>query len=96
MGDERIASLRKSIANMDRQLLEIVSWRLAAAQVLGRQKAAMGLGIHDEEAARKRMEQNLDTCDILGLDPEVGRELTELLIRHSEKVQEKAVDEPDK
>lgn len=84
---DSLESLRKEINNLDEKILELIAQRLKTAEEIGAVKIELGLPVIDEEVSSKVIERNRQKCAELGLEAQLGKELTELLMRYSIKVQ---------
>lgn len=83
-----IESLRDDIKNIDYQILELVLKRMELAKQIGVEKKKLSLPIFDKKVAGKVIERNIKKSSEFGLDTQLGRELTELLMKYSIMIQE--------
>ncbi len=86
---EEIEAVRRSIENLDRELVRLLAKRLEAARAIGSLKALSGRsGIRDPERERVLLETWCDEAEAAGLPRWLaGRILTEIL-EHSRRAQE--------
>lgn len=77
---ERIARLRKDIARIDQQILALVAWRLEVAEEIGHHKRLGALPIRNFRAEVEVLQRARATCVSLGIDPEIGQALLQVLI----------------
>ncbi len=85
---EELEALRLKIVDVTIEILKLVKERLDLAREVKRVKALKGLPIKDEYAERRLLYKVRETCDELNIFPELGEELTQLLIKYSIKIQE--------
>ena len=77
---ESIARLREEIASLDKQILGLVARRLAVAEQIGHHKKQAGLPVRNFKAEVEVLERARVSCAELGLDPDVGQALLNVLI----------------
>ncbi len=87
---EELETLRLKISEITIKILELIKKRLELAKEVGKIKAAEGIPIKDEDAERKILYDVLKACEDLKIFPELGEELTKLLIKYSIKIQEES------
>lgn len=85
---EDLEALRLEIVDVTIEILKLVKKRLELAREAKRIKALKGLPIKDESAERRLLSKVRETCEELNIFPELGEELTKLLIKYSIKIQE--------
>ena len=85
---DELENLRLKITEVTMEILKLVKKRLELARQIGRIKAWRGLPIKDKNAENKLLSRVLKTCEDLKIPPELGEELTRLLIKYSVKIQE--------
>ncbi len=85
---EDLEALRLEIVDVTIEILKLVKKRLELAREAKRIKALKGLPIKDEYAERRLLSKVRETCEELNIFPELGEELTKLLIKYSIKIQE--------
>ena len=81
-------TLRKKIAAIDTQLLELIAERLQLARRAGQHKRQQRAVITDREVEELILQQNLRTGHALHLPETLVRSLTELLITYATRVQQ--------
>ncbi|UCH89316.1 MAG: chorismate mutase [Thermoplasmata archaeon] len=82
-----IKSMRAEIGAIDAKILQQVAKRLELARNIGEEKSKLGIPVIDGNVEREVLERNKKFCAELGLDPKLGEELTDILIKYSIKVQ---------
>jgi aspartate aminotransferase len=86
---EEIEALRLKINEITIEILLLVKKRLEIAREIGKVKALKGIQIKDEDAEKRLLSNVQKTCEDLNIFPELGEELTKLLIKYSIKIQER-------
>ncbi len=90
-----VPALRDDIDRIDRELLSLVALRLERSLQIGRVKLADGLPLHAPEREAELVADARADAARLGVDPDYGSELMELILRHSRKAQqEKLLGDP--
>jgi len=83
----KIDELRNTIARLDGEILELIARRLEAARQVGEIKSAMRIPIRDFPVEARVKDRFVNTCQSLGVDSELGRELAVMLIEHAVRLQ---------
>lgn len=86
---QTIAELRDQLADLDRQLLELVRRRTEIALEIGTRKAASGRSTRDYRQEREVIERARQRATELGVPADLAEQLSMLLIRSSLTAQEK-------
>lgn len=81
-------TLRKKIAAIDAQLLELIAERLQLARHVGQLKRQQRLAMTDNEVEELILQQNLRTGQALQLPEALVRNLTTLLIDYATRIQQ--------
>lgn len=92
MTARELEEMRGVVARIDGQILDLVAERLRAVQKIGDLKSDLGLPIRDfrvEAQVVRRLEQR---CRALDIDGTVGRDLANILISSSIRVQDSIAD----
>jgi chorismate mutase len=87
---DELETLRLRVSEITIQILKLVKKRQELTREIGRIKALKGLPIKDVEAERRLLSTVRKTCEDLKIFPELGEELTKLLIKYSIKIQEES------
>ena len=87
---EELETLRLKISEITTEILRLVKRRLELAREVGKIKALKGIPIKDENAERRLLSSVRKACEDLRIFPELGEELTRLLIKYSIKIQEES------
>jgi chorismate mutase len=82
-----INELRKEIENIDEQIILFISKRINVAKRIGLEKQKQGLSIINKNIEDKVLKRNTEYGLKLGLDKQLLKELTYLLIRYSIRAQ---------
>ena len=86
-----IASLRKDIAQLDRDLLVLIQKRLLIAKELGKLKHAEGLPLQDTTMEKRVLARNKNLAKKLGISPQLVAEMTQILMKYSLEIQNKDI-----
>lgn len=89
MRETDLDDLRAELADVDRQLIELVARRQELSSAIGAAKLAMGRAPRDYRQEREVLERARSVAEELGVPPDVAEELLLLLIRSSLTVQER-------
>ena len=84
---QRLDELRDRISRLDGELLELVRRRMEAAAEVGEIKSDSEIPIRNYAVEARVLERMRRGCEELGIDLELGRELSRLLIEHAVKLQ---------
>jgi len=82
--------LRSRLNGLDRQLLELVAQRQAVVAEIGRVKLETGTGTRDYKREREVLLRARENAAAVGVSPDLGADLLQLLIRGSLTTQEQA------
>ncbi|MGQ9720289.1 MAG: chorismate mutase [Candidatus Jordarchaeum sp.] len=85
---EELENLRLKISEITFEILRLVKKRLELAREIGKIKSLKGIPIRNENAEMRILYQVQKVCEDLEIYPELGEELTKLLIKYSVKIQE--------
>lgn len=85
---EELENLRLKISEITFEILRLVKKRLELAREIGKIKSLKGIPIRNENAEMRILYQVQKVCKDLEIYPELGEELTKLLIKYSVKIQE--------
>lgn len=91
---ERINRLRSDIGRIDQQILTLVAWRLEVAEEIGACKRRAGLPVRNYRAEVEVLKRARAACSSLGLDPDVGQSLFQVLIEAAVGRQHGLVERP--
>jgi len=80
LATERLAAIRREIALLDREILELIARRVHLAEEAAGLKTGLGLGIRHPEVEAVVTRRLEAACPGLGLRPGLGRELARFLI----------------
>ncbi len=89
--NEKIASLRQELDQLDRELLEKVAERMRIVGSIGAEKARSGTALFDRGREKKVRDASLANAVALGVDVEVADQLMSLLLGASHSTQAKVV-----
>lgn len=84
-----LANLRQRIRDTDAQLMALIAERLRVARAIGECKRALGLPVKDFEVEKEVVQRNQATARTLGVDERFAETLTQMLIDHARKAQDK-------
>ncbi|WXG40488.1 MAG: chorismate mutase [Candidatus Freyarchaeum deiterrae] len=87
---DELETLRLRVGEITTEILKLIKKRLELAKAIGRLKTLRGLPIKDDEAERRLLVNVRKTCEELKIFPELGEELTNLLIKYSIKIQKES------
>lgn len=79
-GTEHLAAIRREIALLDREIVELIARRIHLAGEAAGVKTGMGLSIRDPQVEAVVIRSLEAACPGLGLHPGLGRELASFLI----------------
>lgn len=84
--------LRDEIEEIDRDIVESIARRTYVAESIAQVKEERGMEIHDPDREQDVLERVADRADSLDVDPEVVREVFELLMEMSKDEQRRHTD----
>lgn len=84
----RLDELRREIRRLDREIIAMVSERLAAAREIGTLKRAGGIPLRNYSVEAEVIREVRARSAELKLDPALGEEIAKTLIRASLRAQE--------
>ncbi len=88
-----IPSLRDEIDRIDRELVKLLGRRLHSAIEIARIKAAKGLAMRSPEREAELIAEAQDDARRVGIDPGYVAELMGLVLEHSRRAQQRAIDQ---
>ena len=88
MSKQGLNQLRDKIAQVDRQILNLVQQRLEYAVEVGELKRKMNLPVKDYKVEKAVWERNLKTASELGMYKELSKELSHLLVKYAVHIQD--------
>ncbi len=87
-----IPSLRDEIDRIDRELIKLVGRRLRSSVEIARIKQVKGLAMRSPDREEELVEEAMDDARLLGFDPEYAAELMRLVLEHSRRAQQVALE----
>ncbi len=80
---------RQTIDAIDLSILHLLKSRQKAASSIGRYKLKKGLPILDKNREQALLHKNISLAKSLNISSELASDLSQLLMRHSKKLQKK-------
>lgn len=87
--NEELYQRRLKIRAIDRHILELLRERMNCATDIASLKADLKLPIKDERVEQELLQENCQTAQKLGLDPQFAKDVTQLMVHHAVQVQTK-------
>jgi len=90
---DELENLRDEINKVTIEILTLCAERFTLARKIGEMKAKMDLPIEDLKVEENLKHKVLEKCRFLGVDPEFGLKLLNLLLDESKKAQRKLIEQ---
>lgn len=82
-----LKSARDEISKIDMQILELIKKRQECADIIHKAKIKENVSVRDEKQRNEVLKRAYETAEEMGADPEMTKEIFEILIRMNEKRQ---------